>query len=106
MLDSFRFEDENDQEYEIWLQTFLHILKNRHPGKLHCTFDSPEKLAMLSWLEEVKGWEDLVAFAVFDTWIPSKDCTIATSPILRKTLIAEGTKKKGEADINNHGQKS
>ena len=54
MLDSFRFEDENDQEYEILLQTFSRILKNRHPGKLHCTF-------------EVKGWEDLVAFAVFDT---------------------------------------
>ena len=49
------------------LKCFRVFSKNRHPGKLHCTFDSPEKLAMLSRLEEVKGWEDLVAFAVFDT---------------------------------------
>ena len=29
------------------------LTENRHPRKLHCTFDSPEKLALLSVLKEV-----------------------------------------------------
>ena len=38
-LETFRFEDENDYEYEIWLHVkdFLHILKNGLPEKLHFT---------------------------------------------------------------------
>ena len=35
--------------------TFSRVFsKNRQPGKLHCTFDSPEQLALLSLLKEVK----------------------------------------------------
>ena len=30
-LESFRFEDKNDYEYEIWFKVFSRILKNRHP---------------------------------------------------------------------------
>ena len=45
--------DEKDYEYEIWL-SFRVFSKNRlHPGKIHCTFDSPKKLAPLSlWKED------------------------------------------------------
>ena len=32
--------------------------KNRHPGKLYCTFHSPEKLALLSLMQEVKPSTD------------------------------------------------
>ena len=31
--ESFRFENENEYVYEIWLK-FLRVLKKRHPGKL------------------------------------------------------------------------
>ena len=34
-LETFRFEDKNDYEYEI---SFKVLSKNRHPGILHCTF--------------------------------------------------------------------
>ena len=37
------------------LRFFLRLLKKkRHSGKLHCTFYSPEKLALLFLLKEVK----------------------------------------------------
>ena len=45
LLDTFRFEDEEDHEDEINLKCFFFfsriLLKNRHPGKLHSTFFSP-----------------------------------------------------------------
>ena len=37
---------------------FREFSKNSRPGKLHCTFDSPEKLALLSLLKEVKPSPD------------------------------------------------
>ena len=50
-----RFEDENAYEYEIWFEVFFSSIveKNRHPEVFHSTFFSPEKLALLSLLEEV-----------------------------------------------------
>ena len=43
LKETFRFEDENYQEYD-----FRSSQKEKQtPGKLHCTFDSPEKLALL-----------------------------------------------------------
>ena len=43
------FEDKHD--YEIWLTVFSRNVK--HPGMLHCTFFSPEKLALLPLLEDI-----------------------------------------------------
>ena len=37
-LESSRFEDENEYEYEIKLKVFARVLKKRHPGKLHFPF--------------------------------------------------------------------
>ena len=37
-LETFRFEDENEYEYEIWFKVFRVLSKNRHPGILHCSF--------------------------------------------------------------------
>ena len=48
-METFRFEDENDYQYEIWLPFFRVFSKYRHPGKLHDTFDSPEKYCHLYW---------------------------------------------------------
>ena len=43
LKETFRFEDENYQEYD-----FRSSQKEKQtPGKLHCTFDSPKKLALL-----------------------------------------------------------
>ena len=43
LKETFRFEDENYQECD-----FRSSQKEKQtPGKLHCTFDSPEKLALL-----------------------------------------------------------
>ena len=40
LLDTLRFEEEEDYEDEINLKFFFSriLLKNRHPGKLHSTF--------------------------------------------------------------------
>ena len=37
-LESSRFEDENEYEYEIKLKVFARVPKKRHPGKLHFPF--------------------------------------------------------------------
>ena len=47
--ETFRFEDENDYEYEIWFKVFRVLSKNRHPKIIQCTFFfSTEKLALLT----------------------------------------------------------
>ena len=48
-IETFRFEEENGYQYKIWLTFFRVFSKNRHPGKLHSTFDSPEKHCHLYW---------------------------------------------------------
>ena len=48
-IETFRFEDENDYHYKIWLPFFRVFSKYRYPGKLHDTFDSPEKYCHLYW---------------------------------------------------------
>ena len=40
------------------LEFFCLFSKKIYAGKLHCTFDSPEKLALLSLLKEVKPSAD------------------------------------------------
>ena len=58
ILESFRFEDENDYKDDIWFYVFSPVLENRHPGKLHCIFSSPAKLARLFPLKVVKPSPD------------------------------------------------
>ena len=36
-IETFRFEDEDDYKYEIWLEVFSGLLKISLPGKLHFT---------------------------------------------------------------------
>ena len=44
-LETFRFGDENDYEYDIWLKAFSRILKIDTPElRFDCAFDSPEKV--------------------------------------------------------------
>ena len=38
LLESFRFADENDYEYEIWFKVFSRIVKRWTRRILHCTF--------------------------------------------------------------------
>ena len=46
--------------------------KNRHYGKLHCNFDSPQTLLLLSLLKEVKPSPDrqMITFLTFDNLSP------------------------------------
>ena len=71
-LETFRFEDENDYEYEIWFKDFSRIVKNWHPGILHCTFFPPEKIALLSLLNEVEPSPDcnMLKRLTFDNLFP------------------------------------
>ena len=57
LIETFILEEKNDNEFEIWQKGFSQIPKTdlRHPGKLHCVFDSPKKLALLSLLKELEG---------------------------------------------------
>ena len=59
-LESSRFEDENEYEYEIKLKVFARVLKKRHPGKLHFPFFffHQKKLIRLFILKEVKPSTD------------------------------------------------
>ena len=60
-LESSRFEDENEYEYEIKLKVFARVLKKRHPGKLHFPFFfffHQKKLTRLFILKEVKPSPD------------------------------------------------
>ena len=69
-LKSFRFEDGNDYEYEICLKVFFCLfLNNRYPGKLHCTFDSQQKLSLL---KEVKPSPDskMIKLLIADNYFP------------------------------------
>ena len=36
-IETFRFEDNDDYKYEIWLEVFSGLLKISLPGKLHFT---------------------------------------------------------------------
>ena len=71
-LESFRFEDENEYEYEIYLNVFACVLKKRHPGKLHITFFSPKTLVRLFVLKEVKPSPDskMIKLLIFDILFP------------------------------------
>ena len=53
VLGTFRFENEDDYDYEIWLKVFSHIFKINTPRKASCYHFSLEKLASLSLVKEV-----------------------------------------------------
>ena len=67
---SFRFEDEIDYRTSIRfdLKFFRVFSEKRYPGKLHRTFDPPEKLALSSLLQEVKPYPDrkMIKLLTFD----------------------------------------
>ena len=51
-LETFRFEDENDPEYVIWLRVFSEYSQKivRHPGNFQYTFFLLRKLRLPQWL--------------------------------------------------------
>ena len=53
MVETFRFEDQNDSSARFDWKVFRVFSKNRLPGKLYFTIDSPEKLELLSLWKEV-----------------------------------------------------
>ena len=68
-LESLRFEDVNEYEYEIELKVLAHVLKKKDtPGKLHLTFFQPKKLVWLFILKEVKPSPDskMIKLLTFD----------------------------------------
>ena len=72
-LEIFRFEDENDYEYKIWLTVFSHLFKRQTPRNSSLYFFSPEKLALLSLLKEVKPCTEckMLKLLTFDNLFPS-----------------------------------
>ena len=47
MLETFRFEDKNHYEYEIWFKVFSRIVKKMDTPEIFTVLFSPEKLALL-----------------------------------------------------------
>ena len=82
--ETFKFNDEKDWEYEIWLKGFSRILKQQTLRKLHCTFESKEKLSLLFLLKEVKPSTDrkMINFQTFDN-------LAATMTFSLKKLVVE-----------------
>ena len=54
LIETFRFEDENDHDYEILILSFFAYSQNIDTLEFFIVLFSPEKLAMLSFLKEVK----------------------------------------------------
>ena len=48
IIETFRFEDENDYEYEIFQILFAYY--HRYPGMLHCTFFTIKDNKMIKFL--------------------------------------------------------
>ena len=68
LLKTFTFEDEDDNEYEIWPKVFLRILKISTSRKASFYRISLEKLALLSLVKEVKCFPDckMIKLLTFD----------------------------------------
>ena len=68
LLETFRFKDANDYEYEIWLQVFLCSLKIQTPRKASFHHFSLEKLALLPLVKEVAPSPDckMIKLLTFD----------------------------------------
>ena len=72
LIETFRFEDENDYEYEVELQFFSRILKKQTPRKASLYFFSLEKIALLSILKQMKLSLDrkMIKPLIFDNSFP------------------------------------
>ena len=72
MLETFRFEDENHYEYEIWFKVFSRIVKKMDTPEIFIVLFSPEKLALLSLLKEVEPSPDckMLKLLTFDNLFP------------------------------------
>ena len=72
LIETFRFEDENDYEYEIELKVFPGILKKWTPRNASLYFFSLEKIALLSILKEMKPSLDckMIKPLIFDNSFP------------------------------------
>ena len=83
---------------------FTYFSKNRHPGKLHCTFVFTKKLALLYLVKEVKPFPDhniviiLVASSVLaKTYSRMKSTKISFSSRLSDSQ-GKGTRNVGGAE--------
>ena len=68
MLETFRFEDENHYEYEIWFEVFSRIVKKMDTPEIFIVLFSPEKLALLSLLKEVEPSPDCKMLKLLNSW--------------------------------------
>ena len=68
MLETFRFEDENHYEYEIWFKVFSRIVKKMDTPEIFIVLFSPEKLALLSLLKEVEPSPDCKMLKLLNSW--------------------------------------
>ena len=73
IIKTFTFKDQNDYEYEIWFKVFSRSVKKWTPQNTSLHFFSPEKLVLLSLLEEVKPFPDrkMIKLLTFDNLFPS-----------------------------------
>ena len=73
LIETFRFEDENDYEYEIELKVFPGILKKWTPRRALLYFFSLETIVLLSILKEMKPSLDckMIKPVIFDNSFPS-----------------------------------
>ena len=76
----FRFEDEDDYAYEIWLRVFSRIVKILTSRKASFYHISPEKLAPLSLVKEVTPSPDrkMIKFPTFDNLFRHHDIRAKT----------------------------
>ena len=68
MLETFRFEDENHYEYEIWFKVFSRIVKKMDTPEIFIVLFSPEKLALLSLFKEVEPSPDCKMLKLLNSW--------------------------------------
>ena len=68
IVDSFRFKDGDDYEYDIWLTVFSRIIKIQNPPKAWFYHFSQKKLALLPLVKEVAPSPDrkMIKLLTFD----------------------------------------
>ena len=72
LLESFRFEDENDYDYEIWLNVLSRILKKCTLQKATLSFWFTIKVSTVIFIKEIKPSPDrkMIKLLTFDNLFP------------------------------------
>ena len=89
LIDTFRFEDKNKYEYEIWFKVFSLTLKKKKTGNVSSTIFYT-RIALLSLLEKVKPSLDrkMIKLLTLIWWLVSSTTAFSLKPVVEWRLLS------------------